>query len=301
MNLLFDITLVGIAVSLSCAIVGVFLVLRGSTMVSDAITHTVLLGIVLGFFVTHDLDSPLLMVGATLIGVFTVWLIEALRSTDLVDQDAAIGIVFPLLFSIAIILITRYAGDVHLDVDAVFTGELGFTVFERVRWNGMDLGPTAFWRSMIIFVINSLFIAIFYKELKVSTFDPNYAKSLGFSTIAIHYGLMTLVSLTSVGAFESVGSILVVGFMVGPALIGYLLADKLGHVITISLIAAVFNSIVGVRIAYSMDLSYAGVIAVVTGIVVFIAFLFSPKKGALRNLVNRKRRQNALEEEAHQL
>lgn len=294
MNMLFDITMVGISVSLSCAIIGVFLVLRGSTMVSDAITHTVLLGIVLGYFATGDLNSPLLMLGATIVGVLTVYFIEALRNTGLVESDAATGIVFPFLFSIAIILITRYASHVHLDVDAVFTGELGFTYFRRVNIGGRDFGPFAFWRSMIIFIINSLFVFIFYKELQVSTFDPKYALSIGIPTTLIHYGLMTLTSLTAVGAFESVGSILVVGLMVGPALTGFLLADKLSHMIFISLAVAVVNAIIGVRLAYTIDLSYAGVIAIVTGLVTFTTFLLSPKKGALRNWINRHKQEKKL-------
>lgn len=294
MNILFDITLVGIAVSLSCAIIGVFLVLRGSTMVSDAITHTVLLGIVLGFFATEDLNSPWLMIGATIVGVLTVYLIEALRNTGLVDNDAATGIVFPFLFSIAMILITYFASDIHLDADAVFTGEIGFTIFNRVNIGGVDLGPVAFWRSVIIFLINTGFVAFFYKELQVTTFDPKYALSIGIPTAFIHYGLMTLTSLTAVGSFESVGSILVVGLMVGPALTGFLLADKLERVVGIALVTAVFNAVAGVRLAYMIDLSYAGVIAVVTGVVAFLAFLFSPRKGALKNLFNRRKQEREL-------
>ena len=289
--MLLQIMMVGVAVSLSCAILGVFLVLKGATMVSDAITHTVLLGIVLGYFIVHDLNSPILLIGATIIGVVTVWAIEALRQTGLVEQDAATGFVFPFLFAIALILMTRYAGDVHLDVDAVFMGQLGFTVFDRVELLGMDIGPRAFWNSLIIFLLNSAFVSYFYKELKVSTFDQHYAHALGVPLAFIHYGLMTLVSLTAVGAFQSVGSILVVGFLVGPALTGYLLSDRLASVIGISLLAAVFNSVVGIYLAYRLDLSYAGVIAAVTGVVAFISFLFSPRKGALKGYFNRRKRQ----------
>ncbi|MDO5457580.1 MAG: metal ABC transporter permease [Atopococcus tabaci] len=292
MSLVLEIILVAIAVSLSCSVLGVFLVLRGSTMVSDAITHTVLLGIVVSFFIVQDLRSPWLIIGASLVGVFTVWAIEALKNTGLVDQDASIGIVFPLLFSIAIILLTRYAGDVHLDIDAVFMGQLGFTIFDRVIIGGVDIGPGAFWSALIIFLLNSGFIAYFYKELKVSTFDPNYARSIGISTTFIYYALMTLVSITSVGAFEAVGSILVVGFMVGPALTAYLLTDRLIHMIGVTLLVSVFNAAAGVSLAYSLNLSYAGVIAFFTGIVAVTAFIFSPKKGALRGWVNRRRQKN---------
>ena len=195
------------------------------------------------------------------------------------------------------ILITRFAGNVHLDVDAVFTGEIGFTVFNRVIINGVDMGTHALWRSLIIFIINSSFVAFFYKELQVTTFDPKYAASIGIPTTLIHYGLMTLTSLTAVGSFESVGSILVVGLMVGPALTGFLLSDKLHNVIVISLITAIFNAIAGVYLAYVIDLSYAGVIAVVTGVVAFIAFLFSPRKSALKMWINRRKQEKKLVEQ----
>lgn len=104
-----DIYLVAIVVAIACALPGVFLVVRGTTMLSDAITHSILLGIVLGFFATQDLNSPLLMVGATITGLVVVWLIESLQRSKLMSSDAAIGITFPLFFSLAILLITRYA------------------------------------------------------------------------------------------------------------------------------------------------------------------------------------------------
>ena len=118
-----EILLIAIAVSIACAIPGVFLVLRRMSMMADAITHTVFLGIVLAFFVTEDLNSPLLLVGATVVGVGTVWLTEMIHNTGLVNEDASIGIIFPLLFSIAIILVSLYSGNAHLDVDTALLGE----------------------------------------------------------------------------------------------------------------------------------------------------------------------------------
>ena len=114
-----EIQLIAILTAVACALPGVFLVLRRMAMMSDAISHTVLLGIVLGFFLVGDLASPLLIFGAALMGVVTVSLVALLERTRLVKEDAAIGLVFPALFSIAVILISRYAGNVHLDVDAV--------------------------------------------------------------------------------------------------------------------------------------------------------------------------------------
>lgn len=277
-----DIYLVAIVVAIACALPGVFLVIRGITMLSDAITHSVLLGIVLAFFITQDLNSPLLMVGATLVGLLVVWIIEALQRTKLLSSDAAIGITFPLFFSLGIILITRYAGDVHLDTDSVLMGELAFVAFDRVELFGLDLGPKSLWSMLVVLLLNTGFITLFFKELQVTTFDPTFATVIGISPAVIHYALMGLVSLTAVGAYDAVGSILVVGFMVGPALSGYLLTNNLKKMIGLSVIFAIFNSIVGITIARYLDVSLAGTIAVVTGISAFLTFLFSPTKGWLK-------------------
>lgn len=301
MSMITEITLVAIVVAVACALPGVFLVLRGTTMVSDAITHTVLLGIVLAFFVTQDLNSPLLMIGATLVGVATVWAIEALQLTKLLSNDAAIGIVFPLFFSVAIILITRYAGNIHLDEDAVLMGELAFSPFRRFIFLGMDLGPRALWTMLAILFINSIFILLFYKELKITTFDAAFAAALGFSPVLIHYGLMTIVSLTAVGAYDSVGSILVVGFMVGPPLAAYLLTNKLHVMIGLTVLMALVNSVMGVQLAFLIDTTIAGMIAVVTGATTLIVFVVSPKKGLIKTSLNRRKEQKKMDQRLKQM
>ncbi|MCB0293484.1 MAG: metal ABC transporter permease, partial [Calditrichaeota bacterium] len=128
-----EIQLIASIVAVACALPGVYLVLRRMAMMSDAISHTVLLGIVIAFFITKSITSPLLLIGAALMGVVTVSLVELLNRTKLVREDAAIGLVFPAIFSIAVILISRFAGDVHLDTDAVLLGELAFAPFNRLR------------------------------------------------------------------------------------------------------------------------------------------------------------------------
>jgi len=291
----FDIYLVAIVVAIACALPGVFLVLRGTTMLTDAITHSVLLGIVLAFFVTNDLNSPLLLIGATLIGLVVEWLIEALQNTKLLSNDSAIGVVFPLFFSVGIILITRYAGDVHLDTDAVLMGELAFVPFSRVTLFGFDIGPQALITMIIVLLLNLLFIVFFFKELKVTTFDPIFSAVIGISPVIIHYALMGLVSLTAVGAYDAVGSILVVGFMVGPALSAYLLTNDLKKMLYLSVGFAIFNSFIGITIARYLDLSLAGMIAAITGITAFLVFLFSPSKGWLKKRIDYNKQRKVFE------
>lgn len=283
-----EIQIIAVIVAVACALPGVFLVLRKMSMMSDSITHTILLGIVLAFFVIHDLSSPLLIAGAALMGVVTVWLTEMLRRTHLLAEDAAIGVVFPLLFSIAIILITRYAGSVHLDTDSVLLGELAFAPFDRMIIWGVDIGAKAIYTTGILLLINLAAIVIFFKELKVATFDPMLAAVMGFSPALLHYGLMTLVSLTTVGAFQAVGSVLVVAFMIGPPVTAYLLTDNLKHMLILSGVIGAINGILGYHVAAIFDVSIAGSIAVVIGIVFLTVFIFAPHRGLISSIFRRK-------------
>src|SRR5690606_32220090 len=152
-----EIQLIAAVTAAACALVGAFLVLRRVALLSDAISHAILPGIVLGFFVTESLTSPLLLVAAAVTGVVTVALIEAVGNTRLVKQDAAIGLVFPALFSVGVILIARYAGGVHLDTDAVLLGDPAFAWIERVTVGGRDLGPRALWLMGAVLVLVVLF------------------------------------------------------------------------------------------------------------------------------------------------
>lgn len=287
MNPQLEIQIIAVIVAVACSLPGVFLVLRKMSMMTDSITHTILLGIVLAFFVTQDLSSPLLIVGAALIGVVTVWLTEMLNRTRLVAEDAAIGIVYPLLFSIAIILITRYAGSVHLDTDAVLLGELAFAPFDRMVVRGRDIGAKAIYTTGTLLVLNLIGIITFFKELKVTTFDPTLAAVLGFSPALVHYGLMTMVSLTTVGSFQAVGSILVVAFMIGPPISAYLLTNDLKWMLLLSALIGAVNGIVGYQVAAFLDVSIAGSMAVMTGIVFLLIFIFAPKQGLVSSLRRR--------------
>ncbi|NLY37075.1 MAG: metal ABC transporter permease [Tissierellia bacterium] len=282
-----EIQLIAIIVAIACSLPGVFLVLRRMSMMSDAITHTILLGIVVAFFITESLTSPLLILGAALMGVFTVFLTETLNGTGLVSEDSAIGVVFPLLFSIAIIIISKYAGAVHLDTDSVLLGELAYAPFNRLTLFGKDMGPKALYSMSVILLLNLVFIVAFFKELKIATFDPALATILGFTPALLHYSLMTLVSITAVGAFESVGSILVIAFMIGPPITAYLMTDDLKRMVMLSALVGSINGVLGYQMAAYFDVSIAGSMAVMTGLVFFLVFVFAPDKG-LVSIIRRR-------------
>ncbi|WP_017259293.1 metal ABC transporter permease [Pedobacter arcticus] len=283
-----EIQLIASLVAIACAIPGTFLVLRKMAMISDAISHSILPGIVVGFFITQDLNSPLLILLAALTGVLTVVLVEKIQQTKLVKEDTAIGLVFPALFSIGVIMIAKYANDVHLDIDAVLLGELAFTPFDRVFYNGIDFGPKSLWVIAVILLVTLTLLLLFYKELKMSTFDAGLATSLGFSPAIIHYGLMSVASITTVGAFDAVGAILVVALMIAPAATAYLLTTNLTKMIILACFFGVFSAIAGYWCANYLDASIAGSIATVLGLVFFAVYLFAPHKGLIAVLYREK-------------
>ena len=285
-----EIQLIAAIVAVACALPGVFLVLRRMALMSDAISHAILLGIALAFFVTQDLTSPLLIVAAAATGVVTVSLVELLNRTRLVREDAAIGLVFPVLFSLGVILITRFAGDVHLDIDAVLLGELAFAPFDRFVMLGYDLGPQALYVMGAILLLNVAFIAVFYKELKLATFDAGLAAALGFSPALVHYALMALVSVTAVGAFDAVGSVLVVALMIAPPASAYLLTDRLARMIGLSALIGVMSALGGYWLAHAYDASIAGSMATMSGVLFGLAFLLAPDRGLVA-LARRRARQ----------
>jgi manganese/zinc/iron transport system permease protein len=274
----------------ACAIPGVFLVLRRMALMSDAISHAILLGIVLAFFATENIASPLLILAAAATGVLTVSLVELLNRTGRVKEDAAIGLVFPALFSAGVILIARFAGNVHLDVDAVLLGELAFAPFNRWVVGGRDLGPRILWVMIAVLLLNLAFVAAFFKELKLTTFDAALAGALGFAPGLLHYGFMTLVSVTAVGAFDAVGSILVVALMIAPPSAAYLLTDRLPRMIALSVAIGVVSALAGYWTSYLLDVSIAGSMASAAGGTFTLALLFAPERGLVA-LARRRARQ----------
>lgn len=276
-----DVLLIATLTAVACALPGAVLMLRRLTMLSDAISHTVLLGIVLGFLWVGDVESPVVWLGAAAVGVLTVSLTAWVERTRLVHADAAVGLVFPALFSLAVILISRLAGDVHLDTDSVLVGELAFAPFNRWVVAGVDVGPRGLWQMLAVLALNGAFVLMFYKELKLTTFDAGLALTLGFAPLALHYALMVLVSVTVVAAFDVVGSILVVALMVAPPATAYLLTDRFSRLLALSAGLGALTAGGGYALASALDASIAGGMASVAGGLFGLAFLLAPERGWL--------------------
>lgn len=278
----FWIILTGSLAAGACALVGCFLVLRKMSMLGDAISHAVLPGIALAFLFSGGRETIPMLIGAGILGVVTAFAIEALHRAGKLQQDASIGVTFTWLFAVGVIIITRYAGQVDLDQDCVLYGEILFVPLDPwITGSGLVMGPRAVWTLGFVFLLNLAFVGFGYKELKITSFDPALAASVGISATLWHYLLMGMVSLTTVGAFESVGAILVVAMLIAPPATAYLLTDRLERMLLYAVLLGVASAIVGYFLAGWLDGSIAGAMAVVSGAFFTLALLFSPTHGVL--------------------
>lgn len=272
------IVLTGVLVGISAAILGSFLVLRGNAMLSDAISHSIVFGIVVVWLLTGQTSGPVQVLGAALTGVLTVVLSELLARSRLVRMDAAIGLVFPALFAAGVILISVHARDVHIDVDTVLLGEIGFVWLHTVSIFGQPV-PVAVATLGVVLVVNLAFVLLLWKELKLATFDPGLAAALGFLPGVLHYAILTLTSVTAVAAFDAVGAILFIAFVIVPPATAYLLTRRLWLMVTLAVVLSVAACVSGYALAVRWDVSIGGMMASMTGLWFALALLFAPARG----------------------
>ncbi|MBX2966575.1 MAG: metal ABC transporter permease [Cyclobacteriaceae bacterium] len=273
----FYIILTASLVSASCALLGSFLILRRMAMVSDAISHAVLPGIVIAFLVSGSRDSLTMLIGAGAIGMFTTFLIEFFHKKARLQTDASIGVTFTWLFAIGVVMISLFAGKVDLDQDCVLYGEIAYVPLDVIiTQSGINLGPRALYVSGIILIVNLLFILLSYRKLFLTTFDPAFASAIGISVTLWHYVLMGAVSMTTVASFESVGAILVVALLIAPAATAYLLTDNFKTMLLLACLAGIVASITGYYLSVWLDGSIAGAIASMNGVLFMLALVFAP-------------------------
>jgi manganese/zinc/iron transport system permease protein len=281
----------GVLVATACALLGPFLLLRRMTLVGDAISHAILPGLALGFYLTLSRHSLVMAAGAAVAGLVTVWLVELLYRTRRVHEDTSIALVFPALFALGVLLMERCAHYVDLDPDCVIYGAIEFVPFDTLTIAGRNLGPTALWVLGAVTLANFVLVSLCYKELKLTTFDPGLGDTLGFSSAKLHYLLMTAVALTTVAAFESVGAIIVVAFLVAPAAAAYLLTDRLSVMLVWSVVLGVLSAVTGYLVAReeALDCSVAGAMATTAGAWFVLVWLLAPRHGLLQTLRRRLR------------
>lgn len=275
-------------VASSCGFIGCFLILRKMAMVGDAISHSVLLGIVLAFVLTHSLGGLPMFIGAAIMGVFTTFLIQLLHQGG-AQEDAAIGVTFTGLFALGVVLLSLYAGNVHLDTEHVLYGEIAYVPWDILEWNGLELGPRAVWMVGSVFALTLLITGLFFKEFKLCAFDPALALTLGIPVTLLHYVQMTLVSLMTVAAFDSVGAVLAVAMLIAPGATAYLLTDRLERMLLLSVVVGVLSALCGYGFAVWLDVSISGSMATAAGTIFAVTFLLSPRYGVIPKVVRSRR------------
>ncbi|MGV9184555.1 metal ABC transporter permease [Arcanobacterium canis] len=259
--------------ALTCALPGVFIVLRGQSMLIDAISHAVLPGIVIGVAITGTLHSPVMTVAATLMGLLIVWVSNWLRSRRLVTGDADQGVVFPALFALGVLMMSTTFRGVHVSENTVLAGDLNLMALrsEHIIIKGINYGPAAMWPLLAVFALTGLYIGVFYRVLKVSIFDREFALTAGMPVVAVENGIMVLVALTVVSAFAVAGSILVVALMICPAAVAMLFARRLSGAIALTGVVALASALAGFAIAWKLELPTSAAMATLDGVMFVVA------------------------------
>ncbi|HMP08638.1 MAG TPA: metal ABC transporter permease, partial [Lacipirellulaceae bacterium] len=202
-----------------------------------------------------------------------------------VASDASMGVVFTALFALGVVLIHQGIRGVHFDVSCVYEGAIELTPFYTLNVFGMSL-PGALVSTGLALAINALVVVAFWKELKISSFDPALATTLGYSATAMHYLLMTLVAITAVASFEAVGAILVVGMLIMPAATAHLLVDRLAPMVLLAVAIGILAAIAGYVLGVWIDTNFAGMMTVSAAGLYGLAVLMSPKYGLVSTVLH---------------
>jgi manganese/zinc/iron transport system permease protein len=281
------IILVAALTNVACALVGSFLVLRRMSLMGDAISHAVLPGLVLAFVLSGSTGIFWMFLGAAAVALLTTFLTQTLHQFGRVPTDASMGVVFTSLFALGVVLLKIYVSKIHFDVNCVFEGLLAesaaFDTFHVAGWElprqVLTVGP--------VVLLNLLAVTLWWKELKISSFDPELSTAIGISATGMHYLLMALVAVTAAASFEAVGSILVVAMLIVPPATAHLLCDRLGSMVLVACLLAIAAAVFGFALASEQmwNVSPAGAMAVVAGAMYALAVLFSPQYGIVSKLV----------------
>jgi len=291
------IVIVGMLAAIACALLGNFLVLRKMSMMGDAISHAVLPGLAIAFLITGARASLTMFIGAAIVGVLTAVFTQWVSRFGKVDEGASMGIVFTTLFALGLLLIVQAADHVDLDASCVLYGAIELTPLDVV-WRPAVFGfvfevPRAALVLAAVCVVNLLFVVLFFKELRISSFDAELATTMGISANLMHYLLMTLVAVTTVAAFEAVGSIIVIAMLIVPAATAHLLTDRLDVMVLLSVVFAAFSAVLGHLAALVAPswlgfdpavvetTSTSGMMAVMAGVLFAVVLFFSPSHGIL--------------------
>jgi manganese/iron transport system permease protein len=252
--------IVSVMIGAVCAVLSCYMVLKGWSLMGDAISHAVLPGIVVAFL----LGIPL-VIGAFAAGLSCALLTGYLKENSRVKEDTVMGIVFSGMFGFGLVLFTKVETEQHLS-HILFGDVLGVSI--------RDLVETA-----VIAGFTLVVVLLKRRDFLLYCFDPNYARSIGLPVRMLHYGLLILLSLTIVGALKAVGIILVIAMLVAPGAIAYLLSDSFERMLVIAVAVATVSCALGTVVSFHIDGATGACIVLIQMVAFVLAFLFAPKRG----------------------
>jgi manganese/zinc/iron transport system permease protein len=286
--------LIGTLACVACALLGNFLVLRRQSLIGDAVAHVALPGIVGAFLVTGGLAAGPMLIGAAIAAIIAVLLIELIRKVGNVEAGAAMGVVFTTLFAAGVLLLEQTdTSKVHLDVEHALYGNLESLIWlAGESWSAL-LDPEALAelppqlpRLGLVLLAVAAFILAFWKELVIGTFDAAFAASIGARPVLVNYGLIVMVAVAAVAAFDAVGSIIVIAMFICPPAAARLMTNRLAPQVAWSVLFATVSAVLGYVLAgygplwlgANSSVSAAGMIATVSGLILFLCCLTGPKR-----------------------
>ncbi|MEM6499702.1 MAG: metal ABC transporter permease [Pseudomonadota bacterium] len=284
--------LIGIFGAIACALPGNFLILRRQALIGDAISHVVLPGIVVAFVLTGVVAAIPMLLGAAGAALVAVILIEAVKRLGRIEPGAAMGVVFTSMFAGGVLILEQTdTSAVHLDVEHALMGNLESLIWFRAEgWHSLldrdalATLPDELFRIMIVCALVAVLMRIFWRWLKISTFDESFAETLGIPTRALAFGLVVTAAIAAVAAFDAVGSIIVIAMFICPPAAARLMTNELAHQVWWSVGFAALSAVLGYVLAgygplwigASHAVSAAGMIATVSGVILGLACLIGP-------------------------
>ncbi|WP_416066963.1 metal ABC transporter permease [Rhizobium sp. ZK1] len=253
--------IISVLVAIPMALLSCFLVLKGWSLMGDAISHAVFPGVVIAYIVGFPYG-----IGAFVAGMFCAVATGFLKENSRIKQDTLMGIVFSGMFGLGLVLYVKIQSDVHLD-HILFGDMLG------VSWR--DIGGSA-----VVAAITAGIIGIKWKDFLLHAFDPAQARAVGLRVNLLHYGLLSLISLTIVGALQAVGIILAIAMLIAPGAIAFLLTRRFRTMLVLSVVIAAVGSFLGVYLSFFIDSAPAPTIVLLLSIVFVLAFIHATRKAA---------------------
>ncbi len=257
---------IALLVAASASVLSCLLVLKGWSLMGDAVSHAVLPGVVIAYL----MNIPII-IGAFVTGMICAISTGYFTNNSRLKEDTVMGVVFSGLFALGVVLFTKVRTDLHLD-EILFGDMLG------VSWK--DIGLTAALTLPAFFLI-----IIKRRDLLVFAFDPQHAKVVGLNTTVLHYGLLSILSLVIVASIKAVGIILVIAVLIAPGAISFLLTKRFEHMMWWSIVISVVATVFGITLSYHIDSAPAPTIVVVLSCIFIVVFLFAPQRGLLRKRV----------------